>query len=623
MAPSPVANVPGASVNTEAKKASKRRRSKPSETRESAPKIPAPVSNDMEVDTAPVSLAKKKKSGKTTSNAPALASDSASAPATTPAKAAAKRPRTRGKKPASETAAKPDDGMDVDAPAASETTASASAAETAPKEIKKRRKAGASKEIEYETGTQDDVSFNFASLKASSATLEAIQQMGFKRMTEIQARCIPPALAGRDILGAAKTGSGKTVAFLIPAIELLSQLQFKPHNGAGVVIITPTRELALQIFGVLRDLMKFHSQTFGLVIGGANRNAEATKLAKGVNILVATPGRLLDHMQNTKHFVYSNLKALVIDEADRILDCGFELEMKQIVKLLPTADRQTLLFSATQTTKVQDLARISLKRGPLYINVDEKKDASTADNLDQGYVVTEIDKRFMLLFTMLRKYREKKVIVFLSSCKSVAYHTELLNYIDVPVLGLHGRMSQNKRTATFFEYSNADKGALLCTNVAARGLDIPAVDWIIQYDPPDDPREYIHRVGRTARAGRSGRSLLFLTPENLGFLSYLKQAKVPLNEYQFPPSKVANIQPQLENLLAKNHYLHTSAVGAYSSFLKAYNSTALKKVFSLDSLKLDKVAKSFGLTIVPHVDVNKRGRSTQDRNKRAPKPKTG
>ena len=157
-------------------------------------------------------------------------------------------------------------------------------------------------------------------------------------MTEIQAKSIGPAMTGRDILGAAKTGSGKTLAFLIPAIEMLYRLQFKPRNGTGVIIISPTRELALQIFGVAKELLKYHSQTFGIVMGGANRKAEAEKLIKGVNLLVATPGRLLDHLQNTKGFIVKNLRMLVIDEADRILEVGFEEEMHKIVALLPQGD---------------------------------------------------------------------------------------------------------------------------------------------------------------------------------------------------------------------------------------------------------------------------------------------
>lgn len=210
----------------------------------------------------------------------------------------------------------------------------------------------------------------------------------------------------------------------------------------------------------------------GLIMGGANRRTEAERLVKGINLLVATPGRLLDHLQNTKGFVFRNLACLVIDEADRILEIGFEKEMYQIIKALPK-DRQTALFSATQTTKVEDLARVSFKRKPLYVGVDDAQKHATREGLEQGYCVVPSDKRFLLLFTFLKKNMKKKVMVFFSSCASVKYHAELLNYIDLPVKDIHGKQKQQKRTSTFMEFSSADAGILLCTDVAARGLDIP------------------------------------------------------------------------------------------------------------------------------------------------------
>nr|KAK5445730.1 ATP-dependent RNA helicase [Exophiala xenobiotica] len=444
----------------------------------------------------------------------------------------------------------------------------------------------------------------FSDLSLSERTMKALADMSFTAMTEIQQRGIPPLLAGRDVLGAAKTGSGKTLAFLIPAIEMLHALRFKPRNGTGVIVVSPTRELALQIFGVARDLMAHHSQTFGITIGGANRSAEADKLTKGVNLLIATPGRLLDHLQNTQGFIYKNVKALVIDEADRILEVGFEDEMRQIVKILPKEQRQTMLFSATQTTKVEDLARISLRPGPLYINVDHKKEHSTVEGLEQGYVICESDKRFLLLFSFLKRNLKKKVIVFMSSCNCVKYHAELLNYIDLPVLELHGNLKQQKRTNTFFEFCNAKSGTMVCTDVAARGLDIPAVDWIVQFDPPDDPRDYIHRVGRTARGSNGkGRSLMFLQPSEVGFLSQLKEARVPVVEFDFPAKKLLNIQSQLEKLISQNYYLNKSAKDGYRSYLQAYASHSLRSVFDVNKLDLVKVAKSFGFSTPPRVDI--------------------
>ncbi|KAK4691957.1 ATP-dependent RNA helicase DDX18/HAS1, partial [Lecanoromycetidae sp. Uapishka_2] len=361
----------------------------------------------------------------------------------------------------------------------------------------------------------------FADLNLSSKTMQAIEDMGFEKMTEIQQRGIPPLMAGRDVLGAAKTGSGKTLAFLIPAVEMLSALRFKPRNGTGVIIVSPTRELALQIFGVVREIMAHHSQTFGVVIGGANRGAEAAKLAKGVNLVVATPGRLLDHLQNTQGFVFKNIKALVIDEADRILEVGFEDEMKQIIKILPKEERQTMLFSATQTTKVEDLARISLRQGPLYINVDHSKEHSTVEGLEQG---------------------------------------------------------------------------------------------IVQLDPPDDPRDYIHRVGRTARgANGKGRSLIFLQPSEVGFLKHLKEARVPLVEFEFPAKKIYNIQSQLEKLITQNYYLNKSAKDGYRSYLQAYAAHSLRSIFDVNKLDLVKVAKSFGFPVPPRVDITLNASMSRDK----------
>jgi ATP-dependent RNA helicase DDX18/HAS1 len=221
----------------------------------------------------------------------------------------------------------------------------------------------------------------------------------------------------------------------------------------------------------------------------------------------------------------------------------------------------------------------------------------------QGYCIVASELRFRLLYTFLKRNLKKKVIVFMSSCHAVKYYSELLNYIDMPVMDLHGKQKQQKRTATFFEFGTADSGILICTDVAARGLDIPQVDWIIQFDPPDEPREYIHRVGRTARAGASGRALLFLLPTEVGFLQYLKAANVPLNEYEFPPNKVANIQAQLEKIVDKNFYLHRSARDGYRSYLQSYASHSQRDIFNVHDLDLRAVARSFGFENPPQVNL--------------------
>jgi ATP-dependent RNA helicase DDX18/HAS1 len=463
----------------------------------------------------------------------------------------------------------------------------------------------------------------FDELPISDATKAALKALKFVNMTHIQSLAIPPLLTGKDVVGAAKTGSGKTLAFLVPVIELLSKVKWASRNGTGAVIISPTRELSLQIYGVLRDLCDEgkHSLTHGLVMGGANRRAEAERLVKGVGILVATPGRLLDHLQNTKGFVFRNLQVLVIDEADRILEQGFEEDMHQIIKILPKT-RQTMLFSATQTKKVEDLTRLSIQGRPVFVGAHEESLVATVGGLEQGYVVCPSDKRFLLLFTFLKRNKHKKIMVFFSSCNSVKFHAELLNYIDLPVMDIHGRQKQQRRTTTFFQFCRQETGILLCTDVAARGLDIPAVDWIIQYDPPDDPREYIHRVGRTARGSEGkGRALLFLTAEEVGFLKYLRAAKVALNEYEFPEKKVANVQAQLTKLVEKNYYLNKSARDAYRSYLLAYASHSHKDIFNVHELDLQAVARAFGFSVPPRVDINLSSKGPKGRMKSTNKDK--
>lgn len=224
-------------------------------------------------------------------------------------------------------------------------------------------------------------------------------------------------------------------------------------------------------------------------------------------------------------------------------------------------------------------------------------------------LISQIDQYYYcydypLLCIYVYIYIYIQVIVFFSTCNAVKFYGELLNYIDVPVLDLHGQQKQAKRTATFFEFCNAQRGILLCTDVAARGLDIPSVDWIIQYDPPNDPKEYIHRVGRTARGiNAKGRALLFLMPEELRFLKHLKAARVPLNEFEFPLDKIARVQSQLEELVSKNYFLHKSAREAYKSYVQGYAQHPLKDAFNASQLDLLAVAKSFGFTSPPSVSI--------------------
>lgn len=256
---------------------------------------------------------------------------------------------------------------------------------------------------------------NFENLKLTEDTIKALNNTNFKTATEIQAQVIPLAMKGKDIMGTAKTGSGKSLAFLIPAVELLFRTNFSQQQGTGVIILTPTRELANQLYDVAKELLVFNRKTCSIIIGGNYRKGEAKKLEKGINLVIATPGRLLDHLKNTPNFNYKNLCMLIIDEADAILKIGFEEEMKEILSILPR-DRQTLLFSATLNPKVENLISLSMKK-PKYINVESK--IATVSKLEQGYLIIEPEKKFLFLYTFIKKNCDKKIMIFFSTCHEV------------------------------------------------------------------------------------------------------------------------------------------------------------------------------------------------------------
>lgn len=364
----------------------------------------------------------------------------------------------------------------------------------------------------------------FSDMNLTDETVNSLTESGFDTATEIQAKCIPMAMEGMDIIGSAKTGSGKSLAFLIPSVEILARSEDKESKSTRVLVLTPTRELALQLFNLSRDLLRFHEQhSCALIMGGANRKVEAEKLRRGVSLIIATPGRLLDHLVNTKGFDYSKISLLVIDEADDILKIGFEKELKEIISLIPK-NRQTMLFSATLSPKVEDIITLSMKN---YQFIGIKSKEATVSTLEQGYVVVEPDKKFRFLYSFIRKNLNKKIMVFFSTIKAVEFYSALLNYVDIPCKAIHGEQKQQKRSTTYLEFCGLEKGILLCTDVAQRGLDFPDVDWVIQYDPPHDPQEYLHRVGRTARgANKKGKALLVLIPCEIGMVRYLKSYKV-------------------------------------------------------------------------------------------------
>jgi ATP-dependent RNA helicase DDX10/DBP4 len=406
-------------------------------------------------------------------------------------------------------------------------------------------------------------------------------------------------------MGAAKTGSGKTLAFLIPVLEKLYRAQWTEYDGLGALIISPTRELAVQIFQVLRKVGRNHVFSAGLVIGGKSLKEEAERLDR-MNILVCTPGRMLQHLDQTAGFDANNLQILVLDEADRIMDMGFQSDVDALVEHLPKS-RQTLMFSATQSKKVSDLARLSLK-DPEYVSVHEAAASATPTNLQQHYIITPLTEKLDTLYGFIKANLKSKIIVFLSSGKQVRFVYESFRHLQpgIPLLHLHGRQKQIARMEITNRFTAAKQSCLFATDVVARGIDFPAVDWVIQADCPEDVDTYIHRVGRTARYQSNGRAVLFLDPsEEPGMLKKLEQKKIPIQKVNVKEKKKRNIKDQLQSMCFQNPDLKYLGQKAFISYTRSIHLQRDKDVFKFDKLDLDGFAASLGLPGTPQVKFRK------------------
>ncbi|KAF2208943.1 hypothetical protein CERZMDRAFT_114272 [Cercospora zeae-maydis SCOH1-5] len=457
----------------------------------------------------------------------------------------------------------------------------------------------------------------FAELPLSEPTKAGLKSSHFSTLTDIQSKAIPLALKGRDILGAAKTGSGKTLAFIVPVLENLYRAQcIGADAGLGALIITPTRELAIQIFEVLRKVGgKGHLFSAGLVIGGKSVRDEADAMLR-MNILVCTPGRIKQHLEQTAGFNADNLQMLVLDEADRIMDMGFQHAVDAIIEYLPK-QRQTMLFSATQSKRVSDLARLSLK-DPEYISVHEAASSATPATLQQNYILTPLPEKLNTLWSFIQSAKKTKIIVFLSATKQVRFVYEAFRHMQpgIPLLHLYGRMKETTRLETTEKFSRAKHSCLFTTDVVARGLDFPAVDWVVQVDCPEDADTYIHRVGRTARYEQHGRAVLFLDPsEEEGMLTRLEQKKVPIERINVKQKKQQSIKDQLQNMCFQDPHLKQLGMKAFVAYVKSVHIQKDKDIFKLENYKLDEWASSMGLPGAPRIKFLKADPEEQKRKK--------
>ena len=393
---------------------------------------------------------------------------------------------------------------------------------------------------------------SFASLGLSDALVRAVTEHGYTQPTPIQLQAIPAVLAGGDLLAGAQTGTGKTAGFVLPMLQRLSS---PPANAAHVprltkkpiraLILTPTRELAAQVEESVRVYGKYAKQTSMVMFGGVGIGAQTAQLRRGVDILVATPGRLLDH-QGQGNLDLSRVEILVLDEADRMLDMGFIRDIKRILALLPKK-RQNLLFSATFSEEIRELAD-SLLNAPALIEVARRN--STVEIITQTVHPVDRDRKRELLSHLIKTQNWFQVLVFTRTKHGANKLAEQLNSDGITALAIHGNKSQGARTRALAEFKDASLQVLVATDIAARGIDIDQLPHVVNYDLPNVPHDYVHRIGRTGRAGATGEAISLVCVDEHEYLRDIEKLikrTLPRNVVAgFEPDPHARAQPILQ-----------------------------------------------------------------------------
>ncbi|XP_077982571.1 putative ATP-dependent RNA helicase DDX27 [Glandiceps talaboti] len=402
-------------------------------------------------------------------------------------------------------------------------------------------------ELQFQDAPPLDESMSFQEMNLSRPLLKAINSMNFIHPTPIQVATIPVALLGKDICACAATGTGKTAAFMLPVLE---RLLYKPKQAAmtRVLVLLPTRELGVQVFNVSRQLAQFTHMDICLAVGGLDVKIQEAALRQNPDIVIATPGRLIDHLHNAPSFTISNIEILILDEADRMLDEYFEEQMKEIIRMC-SMNRQTMLFSATMSDEVKDLAAVSLK-SPMRIFVNENTDV--AYNLRQEFIRVRESKegdRESIVAALCSRTFYDHCIIFVQTKKQCHRLHIILGLLGLNVGELHGNLSQTQRLEALRRFKEAQIDILLATDLAARGLDIEGVKTVINFTMPNTVKHYVHRVGRTARAGKSGRSVSLVGEKERKMLKEIvKRARNPVKSRVVPPDIVGKYRDKIEKM---------------------------------------------------------------------------
>ena len=337
---------------------------------------------------------------------------------------------------------------------------------------------------------------------------DGIADLGYKKPTDIQYKCIPPILQRQDVLAIAQTGTGKTAAFVIPILERFYKQKIKPGQNISCVVLAPTRELAIQITDSFKEIGKHTKYSFLCIHGGTDGDAQQEKLRKGYDVIVGTPGRVNDLTRNN-HINLDDLLVLVLDEADKMLDMGFYKDITYLLRFVPNK-RQTLFFSATINEQMKKLA-YSLVNNPIRIQISPKN--TVAKNVDHAVAFIEMDDKRFFIEDLINTHEEEKILVFVRTRVRAERVQKAMLRVGLEVLCLHGEYDQATRSKALNAFKNGENKVLVTTDVCSRGIDIPNVDYVINYDLPETAETYVHRVGRTGRAHNKGKALSFCSSE--------------------------------------------------------------------------------------------------------------
>ena len=375
---------------------------------------------------------------------------------------------------------------------------------------------------------------SFNSLGLSDALLKAISKKGYSTPSPIQQKAIPPILEGKDVLASAQTGTGKTAGFTLPILQILSQGKHLSHRPIRALILTPTRELAAQILANIKEYSEFVDLRSAVIFGGVNQNPQVAQLRQGIDILVATPGRLID-LQNQGLVSLSKVEILVLDEADRMLDMGFLRDIERIMKVLPSK-RQNLMFSATFSRDIKKLA-MGILHHP--VQVEATPENTTVDAIIQKVYPCAKEKKTELIIKLITEGNWKQILVFTRTKQGANKLTESMISAGIKAAAIHGNKGQGARTKALASFKNGSLTALVATDIAARGLDIPLLPHVINFELPNIPEDYVHRIGRTGRAGASGEAISLFSPDETVFLRDIEK----LVGMKLPKENIAGFEP--------------------------------------------------------------------------------